>query len=97
MNLEQFWNAFYDDSAPFFINKYNSSQGNELLGETKWMDPAIEEPEKEYLLEAWDYDTIAYRTFDTKIYLDGNPFADHCFSHVNMLLLQKTDTDITIK
>ena len=61
------------------------------------MDPAIEEPEKEFLLGDWDYDTIAYRTFDTKIFLDSNPFADHCFSHVNMLLLQKTDTDITIK
>ena len=71
--------------------------GNELLSESKWMDPAVEEPEKDFLSGSWGYDTIAYRTFDTKIYLEGNPFSDHCFSHVNLLLLQKTDTDISIK
>ena len=31
MSLEQYWNAFYDNEAPFFINKMTEEQGNELL------------------------------------------------------------------
>ena len=61
------------------------------------MDPKREEPDKDYLFGSWGYDTISYRTYDAKIYLDNNPIADHCLSHVNILLLKKTDTDIVIK
>ena len=68
-----------------------------MLGESKWKDPLITEPEKDYLQSAWGYDTISYRTYDAKMYVDDNPFSDHCFTRTNLLLLQKTDTDLVIK
>lgn len=82
MSLEQYWNAFYDNEAPFFINKMTEEQGNELLNQSNWMDPKREEPDKDYLFGSWGYDTISYRTYDAKIFLDNNPIADHCISHV---------------
>ena len=36
MSLEEFWNAFYDDSAPIFVNQFLATQGDELLAESKW-------------------------------------------------------------
>ena len=95
MSLEEFWNAFYDDTAPIFVNKFLTTQGDELLAESKWQDPS--NSEKDFLKGAWDYDTIAYRTYDTKMYVDDNPFSDHCFSRMNLLLLEKSDSDIVIK
>ena len=70
MSLQEFWNTFYDDSAPYFINKYLEQQGDELLEETKWQDPGT--LDKEFSTDEWDYETIAYRTFDAKVYVDGN-------------------------
>ena len=36
MSLAQFWDAFYDDSAPFFVSDFLDEQGNELLEESIW-------------------------------------------------------------
>lgn len=30
MSLEEFWNAFYDDSAPFFVSQILTAQGDEI-------------------------------------------------------------------
>ena len=92
MSLQEFWNAFYDDYAPFFINKFLESQGDELLEETKWQD--ADTLHKQFYSDSWDYDLKSYRTFDAKVYVDGNPFSDHLRSHINMLLYDKTDTSI---
>ena len=58
-----------------------------MLGESKWMDAAINEPDKDYLQGSWDYDTIALRTFDVKVHLENNPLSDELLSHVDILLL----------
>jgi len=95
MSLEEFWNAFYDDSAPFFVSKVLLDEGDELLSETRWDDPA--NANKDYILHAWDKSVISYRTYDSKLYVDSNPFSDHVMSFKNILLLEKTDTSIVIK
>ena len=92
MSLQEFWNAFYDDHAPFFVNQFIESQGGELVGETKWQDPTTRA--KQFYPERWDYDLKSYRTFDAKVYVDGNPFTDKMHSRINMLLLDKSDTSI---
>ena len=86
MSLQEFWNTFYDDSAPYFIHQYLVDQGDELLEETKWQDP--DTLDKELSTIEWDYEMIAYRTFDAKVYVDGHPSADHVISHVSFLLLE---------
>ena len=45
MSLVEFWNAFYDDSAPFFVSHILPENGDEILSETRWEDPhnALEE------------------------------------------------------
>ena len=91
MSLENFWNCFYDNSAPFFVNKYLEEKGNDLLSQNTWRDPASID---RYIINGWGYNTVSYRNFVAKVYVD-NPFADYVFSHVNLLLLNYTDTNIT--
>ena len=65
MSLQEFWNAFYDDYAPFFVNKMLESQGDELLEQTNWQDSST--LNKEFYTDDWDYELQAYRTFDAKV------------------------------
>lgn len=90
MSLQEFWNCFYDDYAPFFVNKFLEDTGDVLLGETNWQDAST--LNKSFYTDRWGYDTKSYRTFDAKVYVDGNPFSDHLTSRINMLLLDKSDT-----
>ena len=95
MSLLEFWNAFYDNSAPFFVSQILLESGDEILSETKWDDPI--NADKDFLLHAWDRDVISYRTYDSKLYISENPFSDHVFSLKNILLLEKTDTTLVLK
>ena len=94
MTLTEFWNAFYDDTAPFFVNKFTEDGGNELLEETLWHDPTTSD--KDFVKSDNGKETISYRTYDVKMKIEDNPFADECFSHMNMLLIEKTDTSLVI-
>ena len=91
MSLEDFWNCFYDNTAPFFVNKYLEEKGNDLISQITWRDASSVD---KFIVNGWGYDTISYRKFVAKVYVD-NPFADYVFSHVNLLLLNYTDTNIT--
>ena len=68
-----------------------------MLAESVWKDPVAEEPDKDYLHGGFNWDAISYRTYDAKMYIDDNPFSDHCFTRTNLVLLNKTDTDLVIK
>ena len=93
MSLQEYWNCFYDDYAPFFVNKFLEDAGDELIGEaTNWQDPST--LNKSFYTDRWGYDLKSYRTFDAKVYVDGNPLSDHMQSHINMLLLDKSDSSI---
>jgi len=39
MSLEEFWNAFYDDSAPFFVAEIVADNGDQVNDFTYWQDP----------------------------------------------------------
>ena len=94
MTLTEFWNAFYDDTAPFFVNKFLEDGGDELLGETLWHDPTTSD--KDFVKSDDGKETLSYRTYDAKMKIEDNPFADECLSHMNMLLIEKTDTNLVI-
>jgi len=94
MSLEEFWNAFYDDTAPFYVSQIIIDEGDEIISTTKWDDP--HNSEKEWVQAIWERQATAYRTYDAKLHVDDNPFSDHCWSLKNILLLEKTDTKLVL-
>ena len=65
-----------------------------MLGGTLWHDPTTSD--KDFVKSDDGKETISYRTYDAKMKIEDNPFADECFSHMNMLLIEKTDTSLVI-
>ena len=65
MSLEEFWNAFYDDSAPFFVADIVADNGDQVNGFTYWQEP----PELDYLTSAYKRPTVSWRKYDAKLLL----------------------------
>jgi len=96
MSLEEFWNCFYDDTAPFFIAQSVVDAGDTVETWSNWDDPA--NAGKEYLMSGWDKDTISWRNYNAHLHVSDNPFGANDVTELkNILLLEKTDTNITIK
>ena len=91
MSLEQFWDAFWSDDAPYYLPARPRDEEDELLNYTNWGTPSPgfeRELNKEVRKE---------RIIDKNLRIRGNRFAKHVHSVQYISLVEKTGTHITIK
>ena len=90
MSLEQFWDCFWADDAPYFIEAVERDPDDELKLVTAWGTPT---PGFE---TQFDMPVIEERRMETKVRTRGMG-PDYAYSKVYTSLLEKSDTKILIK
>jgi hypothetical protein len=89
LTIEETWEAFFADDAPFYFDKLIKMLGDEVKNVTSWVD--IDNKRYE---EVYGYEIDKMRLIKTRMEIEGIPFADHSDTTNRLLLASKTDNEL---
>ena len=90
LSLDQFWDAFWSDDAPYYLPARPRDPEDKLLGYTSWGEPSAG------FETAFGKPVIEERIFDQNLKIDSK-FASQVHSVQHLSLVERSDTKITIK
>ena len=86
--MQEYWDNFYSDDAPYFYDKALAEKGDTVHSWTSWTTPKFSK---------WlESDVISERDIEVGMDLGSNPLSSSATATKSFLLLSKTDTKIEI-
>ena len=93
LSLEQYWDCFWSDNAPYYLQAVERDAEDEVLSSTTWGEPTPGfETEVQY-----DVPVLQERRLDKLNRIRAAFAPDHGKEHIRFQLLEKSATKIKIK
>ena len=91
LSLEEYWETFWADDAPYYVPTKPRDPDDVLLSSTNWSTPSLGYEERS------GKPVLQERIYERTLVIRGNPLASQMHSTVYFSLLEKTDYKITIR